>query len=127
MYYIYHIPGKKIGCTTNLQRRVTEQQGYNENEYEVLLETDNIEEASNTERKLQKELGYKVDIKPYDKLFEKPMNKDINVTDQTTTFAISKNDINGAFLGDLEWETPYGKIKIDSTDKIEWILSNIKE
>ncbi len=126
MYYIYHIPGKKIGCTTNLQRRVTEQQGYNENEYEVLLETDNIEEASNAERKLQKELGYKVDMKPYNKLFKKPMSKKVNVTDQTTTFAISKKDIDGSFLGDLEWETPYGHIKIDSTEKIEWILDNIK-
>ena len=30
MYYVYHIPGKKIGITTNLKDRVEEQQGYNE-------------------------------------------------------------------------------------------------
>ena len=33
-YYIYHIPGKKIGVTRNLQERVTNQQGYEEGEYE---------------------------------------------------------------------------------------------
>ena len=36
-YYLYHIPGKKIGVTTNLKSRVTEQQGYKEGEYEVLM------------------------------------------------------------------------------------------
>ena len=126
-YKVYHILGKKIGCTTNIQKRVVEEQGFKPGEYDILFETDDIKEAANAERQLQKDLGYKVDIKPYDKLFKKPMSKQVNVTDQTTTFAISKNDINGAFLGDLEWETPYGKIKIDSTDKIEWIISNIKE
>ena len=126
-YKVYHILGKKIGCTTNRQKRVVEEQGFKPGEYEILFETDDIKEAAEAERQLQKDLGYKVDIKPYDKLFKKPMSKQVNVTDQTTTFAISKHDINGAFLGDLEWETPYGEIKIDSTDKIEWILSNIKE
>ena len=28
IYYIYHIPGKKIGVTRNINKRVTEQQGY---------------------------------------------------------------------------------------------------
>ena len=75
MYYIYHIPGKKIGCTTNLQRRVTEQQGYKESEYEVLLKTENIEEASNAETILQKQYGYKKDLRPYKNLFKKKMKK----------------------------------------------------
>ena len=38
MYYLYHIPGKKIGVTCDLQNRVTEQQGYEPREYEVLYE-----------------------------------------------------------------------------------------
>ena len=29
-YFIYHIPGKKIGVTRNLDKRVTQQQGYAE-------------------------------------------------------------------------------------------------
>ena len=126
-YKVYHILGKKIGCTTNIQKRVVEEQGFKPGEYDILFETDDIKEAANAERQLQKDLGYKVDIKPYDKLFEKPMSKQVNVTDQTTTFAISKNDIDGGFLGDLEWETPYGVVKIDSTDKIDWIVDNVKE
>jgi len=100
-YKVYHILGKKIGCTTNIQKRVVEEQGFKPGEYDILFETDDIKEAANAERQLQKDLGYKVDIKPYDKLFEKPMSKQVNVTDQTTTFAISKNDIDGGFLGDL--------------------------
>ena len=36
MYYLYHIPGKKIGVTCNLNNRVTLTQGYSPDEYEVL-------------------------------------------------------------------------------------------
>tara|TARA_B100000085_G_scaffold1975_1_gene1872 strand:- start:3177 stop:3980 length:804 start_codon:yes stop_codon:yes gene_type:complete len=125
-YKIYHILGKKIGCTTNIQKRVVEEQGFKPGEYEVIFETDDIKEAAKAERELQKELGYKVDIKPYDKLFKKPMSKKVNVTEQTTTFAISKKDIDGRFLGDLKWETIYGSVDINATDKIEWILDNVK-
>ena len=38
-YYLYHIPGKKIGVTRDLKERVEHQQGYNEDEYVVLMET----------------------------------------------------------------------------------------
>jgi NTP pyrophosphatase (non-canonical NTP hydrolase) len=124
-YKVYHIPGRKIGCTKNIKKRVEEEQGYKPGEYEILFETDNIKEAAKAERTLQQDLGYKVDIKPYDKLFNKKMKK-VNVTEQTTTFAISKEDIDGKFLGDLKWETPYGKVHINATDKIEWILDNVK-
>jgi len=125
-YKVYHILGKKIGCTKNIEKRVVQEQGFKPGEYEILFETDDIKEAAAAERQLQKDLGYKVDIKPYDKLFKKPMSKQVNVTDQTTTFAISKNDISGSFLAELEWETPYGAIKIDSTEKIDWIIDNVK-
>ena len=42
-YYLYHIPGKKIGITKDLQKRVEDQQGYNEGEYEIIMKSDNIE------------------------------------------------------------------------------------
>ena len=42
-YYIYHIPGKKIGVTCDLNNRVTVQQGYSPNEYEVLESSDDID------------------------------------------------------------------------------------
>ena len=35
-YYIYHIPGKKIGVTRDLEKRVIEQQGYEYHEFEIL-------------------------------------------------------------------------------------------
>jgi len=124
-YKVYHILGKKIGCTKNIKKRVEQEQGYKLGEYEILFETDDIKEAAKAERTLQQDLGYKVDIKPYDKLFNKEMKK-VNITEQTTTFAISKEDINGSFLGDLQWETPYGVININATDKIEWIIDNVK-
>lgn len=125
-YKIYHIPGKKIGCTKDIQKRVVEEQGYKQGEYEILFATDNIKEAAFAERQLQKDLGYRLDMQPYNELFKKPMSKKINVTDQTTTFAISKEDIDGSFLEGLEWDTPYDNISINSTDKIEWILDNVK-
>ena len=124
-YKVYHILGKKIGCTKNIKKRVEQEQGYKPGEYEILFETDNIKEAAKAEKTLQQDLGYKVDMKPYDKLFNKEMKK-VNVTEQTTTFAISKEEINGTFLGDLQWETPYGIVDINATDKIEWIIDNVK-
>ena len=56
-YYIYHIPGKKIGMTCDLYNRVTEQQGYEQHEYEILYATTNVEEASRIEIMEQKNLA----------------------------------------------------------------------
>ena len=125
-YQIYHIPNQKIGCTTNIEKRVIKEQGFKRHEFEILFETDDIKEAAVVEKTLQKDLGYKVDIKPYDKLFNNMKNQ-INVTDQTTTFPIAYDEINAEFLADLSWETKYGKVTIDSIDKKDWILDNIKK
>jgi sporulation protein YlmC with PRC-barrel domain len=62
MYYIYHIPGKKIGCTDNLDRRATE---YKLGALEVLETHDCIYKASDRERELQAKYNYKVDSNPY--------------------------------------------------------------
>ena len=126
-YKVYHIPGKKIGCTKNIKKRVEEEQGYKPGEYEILYETDDIKLASKAERTLQQDLGYRVDTKPYDKLFNRSMKKDTNVTDQTTTFAIPANEINSEYLAEMTWMSPYGKVVLDSTDKIEWVMDNIKK
>ena len=61
-YYIYHIEGKKIGCTTNLKRRVREQ-GYTQ--YSILETHDDIKIASDREIELQKQYGYRVDRATY--------------------------------------------------------------
>ena len=57
MYYLYHIPGKKIGVTRDLNTRVTLIQGYKENEYEVLEQSDDIDYISDREIELQKSYG----------------------------------------------------------------------
>jgi hypothetical protein len=58
MYYIYHIPGVKIGCSDNPKRRVKAQKY---DYYEILETHIDINIASNREIELQKQYGYKVD------------------------------------------------------------------
>ena len=70
MYYIYHIPGKKIGVTRNLNNRVTLVQGYKSDEYEVLDSSEDINYISKKEIELQKSYGYKVDRALYKNLFK---------------------------------------------------------
>ena len=67
-YYIYHIPGKKIGITKDLKKRVEEQQGYNKDEYDIIMQTDDIAKISEYELFLQELYGYRVDEVPYNKL-----------------------------------------------------------
>jgi hypothetical protein len=71
MYYLYHIPGKKIGVTRNLIDRVIKQQGYKSDEFEVLDQSEDIDYISNREIELQQSYGYKVDRKKYKNLFNK--------------------------------------------------------
>tara|TARA_R110000803_G_C11863757_1_gene307515 strand:+ start:124 stop:741 length:618 start_codon:yes stop_codon:yes gene_type:complete len=66
-FYIYLVPGVKIGCTDNVQRRVVKSQGFTE--YTILEEHSDIYEASAREIKLQKQCGYPVDKIPYYKSF----------------------------------------------------------
>ena len=67
-YYIYHIPGVKIGCTDKPKKRIQYRQRYTE--WEILEEHTDIYEASNREQELQKEYGYVVDTIPYWKSIE---------------------------------------------------------
>ena len=91
-YYLYHIPGKKIGVTRDLENRVTKQQGYIEGEYDVIMSSEDIDMISKWEIKFQKQLGYKVDEIPYNKLkFNNKM--DINITEMTTTFPCPVNKL----------------------------------
>ena len=124
MYYLYHIPGKKIGVTRNLFIRVTKQQGYKPNEYEVLDQSEDIDYISDREIELQQSYGYKIDRVKYKNVVNK-MN--INPTDQTTTFPVPVNKLKGALMDNLgiEWDTWLGKFKI-STETIPWIVANAK-
>tara|TARA_R110002072_G_scaffold58436_2_gene149051 strand:+ start:74 stop:889 length:816 start_codon:yes stop_codon:yes gene_type:complete len=124
MYYLYHIPGKKIGVTRNLNKRVTEKQGYAPDEYEVLLTSDDINLVSHLEIELQKSLGYKVDKQLYKNLINKNQNQmRINVTEQTTTFPCPIRKLKGRLMDNIgmEWETSHGTHKLDA-GTIDWIV-----
>jgi hypothetical protein len=62
-HYIYHIPGVKIGCTNNPERRTVKQQGATE--WEVLEEHTDAKVASKREIELQKQYGYPIDKVEY--------------------------------------------------------------
>ena len=123
MYYLYHIPGKKIGVTRNLNNRVTQQQGYHPDEYEVLEQSQDIDYISSRELELQKSYGYRVDHKPYKKLFKMK----INATEQTSTFPIPLNKLKGRLKDELgkQWETLHGKFEV-TNETIDWIVKNAK-
>ena len=126
MYYLYHIPGKKIGVTCNLNNRVTLTQGYNPDEYEVLDQSDDIDYISEKEIELQKSYGYKIDRKKYNELIKSNKKMNINVTEQTTTFPCPVNKLKGQLLDNIgmEWETEHGTLNINKAT-INWIMDNV--
>ena len=128
-YYIYHIPGKKIGVTTNLKSRVEDQQGYGPGEYEILARRHDISQAAKYEAVYQRMYGYPVDIVPYDKLNcnKNKLNMKVNVTEQTTTFPCPVNKLKGRLMDNMgmTWETDHGVFFINEYS-IKWIMANIK-
>ena len=125
MYYLYHIPNKKIGVTRNLYNRVTLMQGYKEGEYEVLDQSEDIDYISDKEIELQQSYGYKVDDKLYKNLFNKMK---LNATEQTTTFPVPLNKLKGNLMDNvgLKWKTPQGyKFEI-TKENINWLVHNAK-
>ena len=125
IYYIYHIPNKKIGVTRDLKNRVTLVQGYKPGEYEVLDSSSDINYISKREIELQKFYGYRVDRTLYKNLVNKKLK--INATEQTSTFDCPTNKLKGRLMDNIgiTWETSYGKFHI-GRDHIPWIMSNVK-
>ena len=124
MYYLYHIPGKKIGVTCDLKDRVTRQQGYTADEYEVLLTSDDIDYISHKEIELQQSYGYKKDRKLYKNLFN---NMKINATEQTSTFPVPITKVKGRLSDNigLTWQVPdFGQFEI-TKQNIPWIMMNV--
>ena len=60
MYYIYHIPGIKVGCTDNLERRTWHNKWYYSKDIvtDVLETTDDIDVADERENYWSIKLGY---------------------------------------------------------------------
>jgi len=131
-YVIYHIPGKKIGVTNNLKSRVEDQQGYTEDEYEVLEMSDDIGYISDRELELQKQYGYRIDRQLYKDLYTTnfiELNKmKINVTEATTTFPCPINKLKGRLMDEMgmQWTTDHGTFTVNG-HSINWIVANAKE
>ena len=127
-YYLYHIPGKKVGVTTNLEERVHKQQGYYPGEYEIIETSDDIDFISEGEQIMQKHYGYKIDEIPYNKLKFNNMKMKINVTEQTTTFPCPVNKLKGRLMDctGMAWDTEHGSCII-TEESIKWIMKNVKE
>jgi NTP pyrophosphatase (non-canonical NTP hydrolase) len=129
MYYLYHILGKKIGVTRNLNNRITVQQGYQPSEYEVLDSSDDIDYISAKEAELQLLYGYRVDLHSYKELMKKLKLKQMetNATDQTTTFGCPINKLKGQLMDNINESItyPYGSFKLTPTI-IDWIIVNAR-
>ena len=131
IYYLYHIPGKKIGVTNDVEGRVVNQQGYDWDEFEVLAMDEDISYISNLELDLQKKFGYKVDRKLYKDLFnnnnKQLNNMKINVTEATTTFPCPLDKLKGRLMDELgmQWNTDHGEFTI-TQPTINWIMANVK-
>ena len=129
MYYIYHIFGKKIGVTRNLNNRITVQQGYQPTEYEVLDSSDDIDYISAKEAELQLIYGYKIDRDSYKELMNKlKLNKmETNVTEQTITFACPVSKLKGQLMDSMGKiiTSPYGNFMV-TPSVIDWIITNAR-
>jgi len=125
-YYLYHIPGKKVGVTTNLEERVHKQQGYYPGEYEIIETSDDIDFISAGEIIMQKCYGYKVDEVLYSELKFNNTDMNINITEQTTTFPCPVNKLKGQLMDNkgMSWETEHGPCII-TEESIKWIMQNV--
>ena len=122
MYYIYHIFGKKIGVTRNLNKRVTIAQGYQSGEYEVLESSDDIDYISARELELQSIYGYKIDRKLYKQLFNQMK---LNTTEQTTTFPCPTNKLKGMLMDNIGMKFFIGGYEMElSPAVVRWLVEN---
>jgi hypothetical protein len=59
LYYIYHIPGKKIGMTRNIYNRVIKCQGYKPGEFQILESSYDKDFIETKEQQWQRFFNYK--------------------------------------------------------------------
>ena len=128
-YYLYHIPGKKIGVTRDLISRVVDQQGYDLDEIEVLEQSTDIDYISDRELELQQSYGYRVDRQKYKDLYINKIKSNtmhINATEQTSTFPCPESKLKGRLMDNMgkTWETTHGTFEINM-DTIDWIMKNV--
>jgi NTP pyrophosphatase (non-canonical NTP hydrolase) len=135
MYYLYHIPGKKIGMTSNIYNRVIKQQGYKPGEFEILESSIDLDTIEQLEKLYQKRYGYKNDLNSYTDAKNSPINQFksnktmyTNVTAQTVTFPVPIKDLRNYLTNGLgaSFETNYGKYLVNQ-ELIDVIVNNARE
>jgi NTP pyrophosphatase (non-canonical NTP hydrolase) len=135
MYYLYHIPGKKIGMTSNIYNRVIKQQGYKPGEFEILESSKDVNAIEELEKVYQKRYGYKNDLNSYTDAKNSPINQFksnkpmyTNVTNQTVTFPVPIKDLRTYLTNGLgaSFETNYGKYLVNQ-ELIDVIVNNARE
>jgi NTP pyrophosphatase (non-canonical NTP hydrolase) len=135
LYYIYHIPGKKIGMTRNINNRVIKCQGYKPGEFQILESSYDKEFIENKEYQWQRFFNYKKDFASYDEAERSPINQFksnktmyTNVTDQTTTFNVPVNKLKGFLMDNLghTFTTSYGTYTV-TPELVKTIMANVRE
>jgi NTP pyrophosphatase (non-canonical NTP hydrolase) len=135
LYYIYHIPGKKIGMTRNINNRVIKCQGYKPGEFQILESSYDKEFIENKEHQWQEFFKYKKDFASYDNAEKSPINQFksnktmyTNVTDQTTTFNVPVNKLKGFLMDNLghTFTTSYGTYTV-TPELVKTIMANVRE
>lgn len=135
LYYIYHIPGKKVGMTRNIYKRVILQQGYKDGEFQILESSFDKHFIEDKEKQWQRFFNYKQDLSSYDDAKNSPINQFksnktmyTNVTDQTTTFNVPVNKLKGYLMDNLghTFETSYGKYTV-TPELVKILVDNIRE
>jgi NTP pyrophosphatase (non-canonical NTP hydrolase) len=135
LYYLYHIPGKKIGMTRNITNRVEIQQGYKPGEFQILESSYDKDFIEGKEKHWQEWFGYKKDLNSYDKAKNSPINQFksnktmyTNVTDQTTTFNVPVNKLKGYLMDNLGhiFTTSYGTYTV-TPELVRILVDNVRE
>ena len=131
MYYVYHVPGIKVGMTKDLGDRVFEQQGYEPRDIELLFVSRDMEAASKKELEYQRTLQYPVDRQSYKDLMNKQKPKTmnnfkINVTEMTTTFPCYNRELAGYLMSNRgrAIELKDGQKFIVNDNLIDWCKEN---
>ena len=90
-YYIYHIPGVKIGCTKDLKRRMRQQDF---TEWEILETHTDGWLAGDREIELQKQYGYRVDKTHYMTTVESNFNNIIKPENRNPIWLDREHQVN---------------------------------
>lgn len=134
MHYIYHIPGKKIGCTTEYPQRCIEQ---NFDNYELLETHEDGWIAGDREQELQKQYGYPVDKTHYMVILQNRQkgqslggvvagNKNAQVPGKMKTLAALGGAIGGKINMAKEHTCPHCNVTMKGPNAFRYHFDNCK-